>query len=132
MAEKVVYAESRKTNEVYGLEDREIDSLCGVYFHGEIYRDDIMDFVYIYIKDDYEPKVNTIDDVTVVFPDGTTERAWLYYWESNNKYEYSTIYGGGMPIETEMKTRKGLVCKMTDKEANEYACQCFNERRRYL
>lgn len=80
-----------------------------VYLHGKLEEKTGFDIVDTKTKKETENISEGIHDVEVVFPDGTSESAKLFYW-----------HGKYIP--------RGLIVSPTDEEAMKYAQECFDNR----
>lgn len=120
------YAEDIEHNTAFKDDDMQLVS--GVYLHGELEkRNGFFDLVCQYRKDgDYVEDDETIENVEVIFADGSKHEAIAYIWKSPSKYEmtkYSPI-----PMVRERGRIHGLICAIDDKKANEDALEKFNAR----
>lgn len=108
--------------------------LCGVYLHGKLdglYK--CSDFVWIKEGKCVLPEKDGFEVVEVIYPDGSSIRAFMYYWHTLTKVEpYSRFDGDFLPILQKTNTQRGLICACDDIEANRYAIEKFNSRAEYL
>ena len=104
------------------LEDNELKLLNFIYLHGNLYKDNVKDFAYEYIKGGVQIP-DGVKRVDVVYPDGTEVPAWLYIWTTLNQFEWceNCYANDAYPIEVNNAQRKGLVCAVDDTKANQEA-----------